>query len=554
MEHIEINQSERERGTADTPEEHYHSMRDGTLMSDSSSSTSSVGGALGRRVTGALAAGRLLSGRYCVVQLMGKGGFGAVYQAHDERFEAVRVVAIKEMSDAHLSPDERTQALKDFRQEANLLVQFTHPNLPAVSDFFEEGGKAYLVMEFVEGKSLERVQEEEKGPLDEALVMGWAVQFCAVLHYLHMRPQPIIFRDMKPSNVMVTTDNQIKLIDFGIARIFKPSVSRDTTLLGSQGYAPLEQYGRGQSDPRADIYALGATLYDLLTRSLPADAPSRRVQPQMFVPPRQLNPRLSLATEAIILRAMEQDPQERFQSAQEMQRAILASGRAPANAGAYPGGAFPAVAASTPTLQRQAPPPVAPPPETVTPARTTFEREVLPLVVDIGSSIYRAIKEQSAGTQARRRNAAVMGPPPVYASPPAPPVKPTPAPPPAAALSHASWTRPLFEGIGALFAGVMAFIYQILGVASSIISLLLLARLVLTFFQFSLGEFSSWVTLLSTPLVTPFGRWLIFYPTASSPSGYTLDGSTLIALVVYAIGFALLGRLFKPCIRKQKQR
>jgi serine/threonine protein kinase len=489
---------------------------------------------------------------------MGKGGFGAVYQAHDERFEAVRVVAIKEMSDAHLSPDERTQALKDFRQEANLLVQLTHPNLPAVSDFFEEGGKAYLVMEFVEGKSLERVQEEEKGPLDEALVMGWAVQLCAVLHYLHTRPQPIIFRDMKPSNVMVTTDNQIKLIDFGIARIFKPSVSRDTTLLGSQGYAPLEQYGRGQSDPRADIYALGATLYDLLTKSLPADAPSRRVQPQVFVPPRQLNPRLSPATEAIILRAMEQDPHERFQSAEEMQRAILARGRAPANAGAYPGGAFPAVAASTPTLQRQAPPPVAPPPETVTPAITTFEREVLPLVVDIGSSIYRAIKEQSAGTQAHMRHAAVMGQPPVYTGTPVTPVKPTPAPPPAApppaALSHASWTRTLFEGIGAVFAGVMAFIYQILGVASTIISLLLMARLVLTFFQLSLGEFSSWVNLLSTPLVTPFGRWLIFYPTASSPSGYTLDASTLIALVVYAIGCALLRRLFKPCIRKQKQR
>jgi hypothetical protein len=178
--------------------------------------------------------------------------------------------------------------------------------------------------------------------------------------------------------------------------------------------------------------------------------------------------------------------------------------------------------------------------------------------VDIGSSIYRAIKEQSAGTRARRSNAAVMGQPPVYASPPATSVEPTPAPPPAApppaAPSHASWTRPLFEGIGALLAGVMAFISHILGVASTIISLLLLARLVLTFFQLSLGEFSSWVNLLSTPLVAPFGRWLIFYHTASSPSGYTFDGSTLIALVVYAVGCALLRRLFKPCIRKQKQR
>ena len=108
------------------------------------------------------------------------------------------------MSDANLSPGEREQALEDFRREANLLVQLNHPNLPHVSDFFEEGGKAYLVMEFIEGKTLEEVLEDAHGPLDETLVMGWALQLCDVLHYLHGRPQPIIFRDMKPSNVMVT--------------------------------------------------------------------------------------------------------------------------------------------------------------------------------------------------------------------------------------------------------------------------------------------------------------------------------------------------------------
>ena len=122
---------------------------------------------------------------------------------------------------------------------------------------------------------------------------------------------------------MVTGDNQLKLIDFGIARIFKTSATKDTTLLGSQGYAPLEQYGRGQSDPRSDIYALGATLYHLLTGNVPADAPSRRVNPQVFLTPRQINQRISQATEDIVLMAMEQDPDERFQSAEAMRKAIL---------------------------------------------------------------------------------------------------------------------------------------------------------------------------------------------------------------------------------------
>jgi serine/threonine protein kinase len=267
---------------------------------------------------------------------VGKGGFGAVYKALDERFQGQRVVAIKELSDSQVSPSEKAQALQDFRQEANLLVQLSHPNLPNVSDFFEEGGKAYLVMEFIEGETLEKKQDEAGGPLDEALVMGWALQLCNVLHYLHTRPHPIIFRDMKPSNVMVTRDREIKLIDFGIARFFKATVTKDTTLLGSQGYAPLEQYGRGQSDARSDIYALGATLYDLLTKEVPADSPTRRVNPQAFEPPRQLIPAISPATEAIVLKAMEEEPRDRFQSAAEMYQAIVASGVVPPNSPGLP--------------------------------------------------------------------------------------------------------------------------------------------------------------------------------------------------------------------------
>ncbi len=194
----------------------------------------------GRRMTGALQANTLLEGRYRVVRQIGKGGFGAVYEARDERFQGRRTVAVKEMSDGQLSPAERAKAIQDFHQEANLLVSLKHPNLPDVSDFFEEVGKAYLVMEYIEGRTLEKVQDDTADPLDEKLVMGWALQLCNVLEYLHTQPQPIVFRDMKPSNVMVTKRDEIKLIDFGIARIFKSSAAKDTTSLGSRGYAPLE--------------------------------------------------------------------------------------------------------------------------------------------------------------------------------------------------------------------------------------------------------------------------------------------------------------------------
>jgi serine/threonine protein kinase len=279
-----------------------------------------------RRVTGALVAGVLLGNRYRIVHLIGKGGFGAVYKATDERFQSRRTIAIKEMSDGQLNPAEKAKAIQDFRNEAGLLVELSHPNLPMVSDFFEDGGKVYLVMEFIEGKTLETIKQESGGKLDTTLVMGWALQLCEVLHYLHTRPQPIIFRDMKPSNVMVTADGRIKLIDFGIARIFKAAGTKDTTLLGSHGYAPLEQYGRGQSDARSDIYALGATLYELLTDELPADAPSRRVHPDLFIPPSQLNPKISPEIEAIILNAMADEPQNRYQSAADMYQAIVATG------------------------------------------------------------------------------------------------------------------------------------------------------------------------------------------------------------------------------------
>jgi len=207
----------------------------------------------------------------------------------------------------------------------------------------------YLVMEFVDGGDLEQyTMSHGRAGIPEGC--DWIRQAACGLQEAH--DHHLIHRDMKPSNVMVTKDNQIKLIDFGIARIFKSTAKKDTSLLGSQGYAPLEQYGRSQSDPRSDIYALGATLYDLLTNSVPADAPSRRINPQVFETPRQINPNISQATEEIVLRAMAEEPQNRFQSAEEMREAILMSGVVSTSSGFYSSATLPNTVPSQPFVPR----------------------------------------------------------------------------------------------------------------------------------------------------------------------------------------------------------
>ena len=274
---------------------------------------------------GGLPPGTLLDKRYRVIRLVGKGGFGAVYEASDERFQGGRV-AVKELTPSHLNPTKRAAAIANSRREGNLLRSLDHPNLPKVSDFFEENGNAYLVMDFITGKTLKQEQADRGGPLEELRVMGWALELCDVLYYLHTQSPPIIFRDLKPANVMLTTSAQIKLIDFGIARFFKPAADQDTQFVLTPGFAPLEQYGQGQTDERSDIYALGATLYTLLTTAVPADSLMRQINPQMFRTPRQINPKISIVTENVILKAIATDPQHRFQSVLEMYRAIVIGG------------------------------------------------------------------------------------------------------------------------------------------------------------------------------------------------------------------------------------
>ena len=234
--------------------------------------------------TGRLLANVLLKQRYHIIAPTGKGGMGAVYKAEDTQL-GNRLVAIKEMSQSGLSLQEVKDAANAFKQEAILLAGLQHPNLPSIFDHFEENGRWYLVMSFIQGETLtDHLSQAKAGkpPLDEALRIG--LQLCDVLDYLHAQQPPIVFRDLKPANIMRTASGHIYLIDFGIARHFKPGQAKDTVYYGSMGYAPPEQYGRAQTTPRSDIYSLGATLHQLISGHDPSSSPFRFPLLQSLVP------------------------------------------------------------------------------------------------------------------------------------------------------------------------------------------------------------------------------------------------------------------------------
>ena len=216
--------------------------------------------------TGQLNPRTLLHKRYVVMQTIGQGGMAAVYQARDTRKGTL--CAIKEMSLSTVTIDERPQAIQNFLAEAKILSRLNHVNLPAFTDFFTEDSRHFLVMEYIDGNTLEELLDRNGRSFSERRVLGWARQLCDVLEYLHSQQPPVIFRDMKPGNVMLSRTGRIKLIDFGIARLFKGSGSQDTQLLGTPGFAPPEQYGSAQTDERSDIYSLAMTLYQLMTCSI----------------------------------------------------------------------------------------------------------------------------------------------------------------------------------------------------------------------------------------------------------------------------------------------
>ena len=267
--------------------------------------------------TGRLAPQSMLQQRYLIVQPAGRGGMSAVYEAVDNRSQ--RRVAIKEMSQARLDEAGRENALALFQQEAQMLRVLSHANLPHIYDSFSENGRSFLVMDFIEGKTLHQILREAKGqPLPVAQVLFYARQLCDVLGYLHQQRPPIIFRDVKPTNVMVTAQGQVFLIDFGIARFFKEEQALDTVFLGSPGYAPPEQHGLSQTNPRADIYGLGATLHYCLTGHDPYYSKDRFV----FASIRATNPQVPVELEQLIRRMVARDEQERPASMREVAQTL----------------------------------------------------------------------------------------------------------------------------------------------------------------------------------------------------------------------------------------
>jgi serine/threonine protein kinase len=258
--------------------------------------------------------GQIIKDRYCIKKILGEGGMSRVFLAEDQRLHS-RLWAIKEMSPS--GTEEETKEMKiQFEREAQILCKLSHMNLPRVADYFIEGGKNYLVMEFIEGETLFDILQKTTGFIKEDDLRTWGVQLCEALEYLHGQDPPIIYRDIKPKNIILTPEGKIKLIDFGIARLFDMSKVSDTIIIGTPGFASPEQYGRGQTDQRSDIYSLGATLYNLATKHDPSD------NPFCFVVPSTINMELSNALDNTILKALNLRARDRFQSAAEFKEAM----------------------------------------------------------------------------------------------------------------------------------------------------------------------------------------------------------------------------------------
>lgn len=259
--------------------------------------------------------GTVIAGKYEIVRLIGEGGMSRVYLAMDTKLN--KQWAVKEIKPSN---DSITQEIvrESLVTETNMIKRLDHPALPRITDLVNEDGTLYVVMDYIEGESLQRILDEQ-GAQSQDDVIEWGKQLCDALDYLHTRTPPIIYRDMKPGNVMLKPDGTVKIIDFGIAREYReeregtPERIDDTTMLGTRGYAAPEQFGGlGQTDARTDVYCLGATLYHLITGKNPAE------EPYVMFPIRQIDASLSPGLEKIIAKATQQNPDKRYSSCAEM--------------------------------------------------------------------------------------------------------------------------------------------------------------------------------------------------------------------------------------------
>ncbi len=278
-----------------------------------------------------LSPGTTLWSRYRIIQLVGQGGMGAIYQAEDTRLEG-RLCALKEViPESGDSEDNHEQIQVQFRREASILARLDHPNLPKVSDYFLYNGRDYLVMDFVPGRDLRELIEEARSQgqfLTEEQVLIWAEQLCDALEYLHSQDPPVLHRDIKPANIKLTPAGTIKLVDFGLVKLLAPDDNRTVTVLQGRGtvqYTPLEQYGgdTGHTDARSDIYSLGATLYHLLTAQPPIEAKQRFLKPGAMPTVRELNPHISPYVEKAIAHAMAMHPDDRPSSIAEFRAELF---------------------------------------------------------------------------------------------------------------------------------------------------------------------------------------------------------------------------------------
>ena len=259
---------------------------------------------------------RLLKDRYEIIGLLGTGGMGSVYKVADRDWKG-RILAAKELRSDGLSLVKAQEALTQFQTEARILARLTHPNLPKVYDYFSLPGRHYIIMEYVKGKTLEALLRSRKGrPVDERLALSWALQICRAMQFLSVQKPPVVFRDLKPSNIMIEPDGKVKLIDFGIARFFKEDKREDTYVYGTPGYAAPEQYGTGQTNVRSDIFSLGATLHHCLTGRDPSESPLE------FPDARSLNPNLNKGTSRILTKALDLEMGRRYKTPLDMKRAL----------------------------------------------------------------------------------------------------------------------------------------------------------------------------------------------------------------------------------------